>query len=140
MNLLYYYGDKVPLRILDEIEFWKHQEAEHTVVIREIVPNLEPEYVSALQQWEFQLTKTETMAVSYIETVIRSKGKINPHFMQRMIAFIDYCLQQSITFVAFLYNLQQESNAVKNNKTAIVVINHIIRESEYFIGIAQTIH
>nr|WP_027417925.1 DUF2935 domain-containing protein [Aneurinibacillus terranovensis] len=40
----FYYGDKMPLRILDEIEFWKQQEAEHTVVIRELVSNLEGEF------------------------------------------------------------------------------------------------
>lgn len=31
----FYYGQQMPLRILDEAEFWKNQEEEHTVVIRE---------------------------------------------------------------------------------------------------------
>jgi hypothetical protein len=30
----FYYGDRNLLRVLDEIEFWKRQEAGHTVVIR----------------------------------------------------------------------------------------------------------
>lgn len=37
----FYYGQHMPLRILDEAEFWKHQEEEHTVVIRELVTGLE---------------------------------------------------------------------------------------------------
>ena len=37
----FYYGDKTPLRVLDEIEFWKQQESEHTVVILQIVDDLE---------------------------------------------------------------------------------------------------
>ena len=46
----FYYGGQMPLRILDEAEFWKHQEQEHTVVIRELVDNLEEEYVNALME------------------------------------------------------------------------------------------
>lgn len=38
----FYYDDKMPLHILDEGEFWKHQEAEHTQVITALTPNLEP--------------------------------------------------------------------------------------------------
>lgn len=45
----YYYGNQMPLRVLDEAEFWKHQEEEHTIVIRELVRNLEQKYVEALQ-------------------------------------------------------------------------------------------
>jgi hypothetical protein len=37
-NMQFYYGQQMPLRILDEAEFWKHQEEEHTVVIRELTP------------------------------------------------------------------------------------------------------
>lgn len=44
----FYYGQQMPLRILDEAEFWKHQEEEHTVVISELVPDLEQPFVDAL--------------------------------------------------------------------------------------------
>jgi len=33
--------------------------------------------------------------------------------------------------------MAKESAAVANNLTASVVINHIVRESEYYIGIAK---
>lgn len=36
----FYYGNQMPLRVLDECEFWKHQE-EHTVANRKLVKNLE---------------------------------------------------------------------------------------------------
>ena len=51
----FYYGSQMPLRVLDECEFWKLQEAEHTVVIRQAVPNLEERYVNDLKQWEVTL-------------------------------------------------------------------------------------
>lgn len=47
----FYYGQQMPLRVLDEAEFWKMQESEHTVVIREALTNLENQYVEALKQW-----------------------------------------------------------------------------------------
>ncbi|KAF1084483.1 hypothetical protein SPSYN_02261 [Sporotomaculum syntrophicum] len=37
--------------MLDETEFWKRQEAEHTVVILQTVPNLKAHYVQLLQEW-----------------------------------------------------------------------------------------
>ncbi|NLU53406.1 MAG: hypothetical protein GXX10_11170 [Clostridiaceae bacterium] len=40
-----------------------------------------------------------------------------------------------MNFVNFLNQLIAESEAVKNNDIAIVVTDHIRRESEYFIGI-----
>jgi hypothetical protein len=46
----FYYGQQMPLRILDEAEFWKHQEEEHTVVIRELVAGLESSYIEALKK------------------------------------------------------------------------------------------
>lgn len=67
----FYYGEKMPLRILDEAEFWKQQEAEHTVVIKELVKNLESRYVEALNEWEKALTDTHQLVVRWIETKIR---------------------------------------------------------------------
>jgi len=42
------YGDKNHIRILEEAEFWKRQEAEHTVVIRKIVQDLEEKFTEKL--------------------------------------------------------------------------------------------
>lgn len=135
----YYYGDKMPLRILDEAEFWKQQEAEHTVVIRELVPDLESQYKEALQNWEQALSQTQALLVRYLETLVRAGNSLNPMYYQQMLGLIQHCLQQSQSFIQFLNQLAAQSEPIKNNPTAIVVLNHIRRESEYFIGIAQTI-
>lgn len=129
----------MPLRILDEAEFWKQQEAEHTVVIRELVPDLEPQFKEALQKWEQAFSQTHALVVSYVETLIRTGGALNPAFYQKVLGLIQFCLQQSQQFVLFLNQLAEQSKPVKNNPIAIVVLNHIRRESEYFIGISQTI-
>lgn len=134
-----YYGEMMPLRILDEIKFWKRQEAEHTVVIRQIVKDLEEEYVEALKKWEESFAEIEARSIRYIETVIRAGGNINSQVYQGIVLLIQHAYFQSKQFLKLLHQLISESKAVSNNSVAIVVINHIRRESEYFIGIAQTV-
>jgi hypothetical protein len=135
----FYYGDKMPLRLLDEAEFWKHQEFEHTVVIRELVPNLEQRFAEALKQWEMALTQTHGAVIRFTETYIRSGQFVTPQLYRKVLELIHYCLRQSLEFINFLDRLAAESAAIAGNPTAKVVLNHIRRESEYFVGIAQTI-
>lgn len=135
----FYYGNQMPLRVLDEAEFWKHQEEEHTVVIRELVKGLEQEYVEALQKWELDFAETHQRVVRYIETVNRSGGQVSTSLFQDIMQLVNYCLQQSESFTEFCRQLIKDSVPIRTNPTAKTVLNHIIRESEYFIGIAQTI-
>ena len=135
----FYYGSQMPLRILDEAEFWKRQEEEHTIVIRELVPNLEQPYVDALQQWQNALSTAHQTVVRFIESVIRSGYALSPMLYRDVMNLVDYCLQQSLQFIHFLRHLKENSAPVKSNPTAVAVVNHIIRESEYFVGIAQTL-
>jgi hypothetical protein len=135
----FYYGDKMPLRILDEGEFWKLQESEHTDVIRALVPNLEPKFVQALKSWEQAFSRTHATFVQYIETVVRSGQQLNPQFYTQVLQLVQFAMQQSQQFISLLNQLGTESQALKENQTAIVVLNHIRRESEYFIGISQAL-
>ena len=70
----FYYGSQMPLRVLDEAEFWKEQEAEHTVVMRELLPDLEQQYVDALNRWEEVLETTHQHVRRFIESVNRSNN------------------------------------------------------------------
>ncbi|MBB6284968.1 DUF2935 domain-containing protein [Geobacillus subterraneus] len=133
----FYYGPHMPLRILDEIEFWKHQEEEHTVVIRELASGLEAPYVDALKKWEEALSVTHQQAVRYIESVIRAGYYVPDQLHQQVLHFVSFCLQQSLQFIELCRQVKTNSAVVAQNPTAKVVLDHIIRESEYFIGIAQ---
>ncbi|MGO1713366.1 DUF2935 domain-containing protein [Senegalia sp. (in: firmicutes)] len=133
----YFYGDKNPLRVLDEIELWKHQESEHTVVIRQIVKDLEDDFVEELKAWELALSQAEAMAVRYIEAINRSTNQIDYELLEEIKDFIEFSINQSLSFVEYLNILVAESKAVSNNEIAVVVINHIRRESEYLIGIIK---
>lgn len=135
----FYYGGQLPLRILDEAEFWKQQEAEHTVVIRELVKGLEEKYVKKLKEWDKACSRTRQQVLSYIETVNRSTGQISSELYQQILSLVRFCLQQSASFIAFCRELMENSEPIRSNPTAQVVMHHIIDESEYFIGIARTI-
>jgi len=131
------YGEQTPLRLLDEANFWKQQESEHTVVIRELLPDLEEPFVKQLENWQLLLSQTQATAISYIETVNRLKGNVTPDVLANIKRFIVYCCNQSTNFIALLNKIALESQAVKENPIVMVVINHIRRESEYFIGIVS---
>jgi hypothetical protein len=133
----FYYGDKMPLRILDEGEFWKHQESEHTDVIRALVKDLEPQFVTALQAWEQALARTQATFVRYVEFVGRSGNEVNPEAYSQILQLVQFALDESNEFVQLLHQLGTVSESLKRNPTANTVLNHIRRESEYFIGIAQ---
>ncbi len=135
----FYYGTQMPLRILDEAEFWKHQEEEHTVVIRELVSGLEAEFVDALRQWEAALAQTHQQVIRYIESVVRSGTYVSDQLYQQVLQLVVFCLEQSLLFIQLCEQIKTASVAVGTNPTAKVVLTHIIRESEYFIGIAQTL-
>jgi len=135
----YYYGNQMPLRVLDEAEFWKHQEEEHTVVIRELVVNLEKDYVNALKEWEKEFAKAHQRVTRYIETVNRSNGQVSQALYQDIMQLTAFCLLQSEQFIHFCRVIMDKSEPISSNPTAKVVLSHIIVESEYFIGVAQTI-
>lgn len=135
----FYYGNQWPLRVLDEAEFWKEQEAEHTVVIRELLPDLEQDFVDGLKRWEDVLATTKQHVKRFIESVIRSKNQISPQLTQQVLEMASFCLQESVAFIQFCQKIKLESKQVVDNPMAKTVMDHIIDESEYFIGIAQTI-
>ena len=135
----YYYGEQNILRALDEAEFWKHQEAEHAGLIPLVTPNLEPQYVQRLEQFSVELSQMNAETVKYIQSVIRSKGMVSQELKIQMLNVIRQCVEQSKSFIETLTELLQNSNAVRSNQASQTVIRHMIRESQYFIGIAQLI-
>lgn len=135
----FFYGEKNLARVLDETEFWKHQESEHTVVVRQVTPNLEAEFVSQLQQYEESFNQAQGIAVKYMESVNRSSAYISPALEQQMLQFIDFAVRQSQQFVLLLHQMLTESEAVRKNQVSVIVINHVRRESEYYIGVAQLV-
>ena len=139
MNVQYYYGAQNILRALDEAEFWKHQEAEHAGLIPIVTPELESQYVQRLAQFGIELSRMNAEAVKYIESVTRSKGSVSRGLKMQMLNFIKQCVAQSQSFTNYMGEMLHDSHAVRANASSQTVINHMIRESQYFIGIDQLI-
>ncbi|MCL2577913.1 MAG: DUF2935 domain-containing protein [Defluviitaleaceae bacterium] len=135
----YYYGAQNILRALDEAEFWKHQEAEHAGLIPIVTPYLETQYVQKLEQFGIELSHMNSEAVKYIQSVTRSKGALSRGLKIQMLDFIKQCVEQSQNFIELMSEMLQNSHAVRSNPPSQTVINHMIRESQYFIGIDQLI-
>jgi len=135
----FYYGEQNILRALDEAEFWKHQETEHAGLIPVVVPNLEPQYVSKLEYLGNEFNRMQAEVAKYIASLTRSKGVVSRELHVQMLNLIKQCLEQSNNFCKLLDDMVRNSHAVRTNQPAQVVIPHMIRESSYFIGIAQLI-
>ncbi|MDQ1911586.1 DUF2935 domain-containing protein [Paenibacillus sp. GD4] len=137
--MLYVYGALMPLRVLEEIRFWKMQEREHTVVIRTLVPNLEPAYAALLEKWEQVFAQTETAAQQWIEAVLRASAPISPAVHNQIQELLRVSMAQSQQFIHQLYALLAQSAPIQANPVIETVMLHIIRESEYFLGVLQAV-
>src|SRR5699024_11984163 len=96
-------------------------------------------YVDALNKCEDVLITTHKQFVRFVDSVKRSPYKLSPELEKQVLELALFCLHESVAFIQFCRHMKQNSQAIQGNMTAQVVMDHIIRESEYFIGIAQTI-
>lgn len=131
----YFYGDKNILRALEETEFWKHQESEHTDVIMEVAPDLENEYVEKLEQYKQIFDSTHDRAIQYSQAAVNCNNIVSGEMYENIVNIVDLAIRQSKVFVDFLGMLLRDSEAVMENPAAVTVVNHIRRESEYYIGV-----
>jgi len=132
-----YYGGLNILRALDEAEFWKHQEAEHADLIPLVTPNLEPQYAKALSEFALALRNTQTETIQYIEAVNVPRRFINREMRAQIAELINRCREQTEQFISLMEEILQGSHASRASQPSQVVINHMIRESRYFLGQIQ---
>ncbi|BCU81960.1 hypothetical protein JIR001_17430 [Polycladomyces abyssicola] len=56
-----------------------------TVVIRELVKNLEAQYVKGLKEWEKVINETHQCVVRFIQTVVRTGYVVTPCGLSRRV-------------------------------------------------------
>ncbi|MGN7764580.1 Fe-Mn family superoxide dismutase [Paenibacillus sp. 22594] len=130
------YGQVLPVRILEEIAFWKKQEQEHTVVIKAVIPQLEERYVKLLDEWAFVFEATEQAARQLLEA---SQDCSPAELAAGTEQLLQVACSQSREFIRQLYALMEGSAAVKAQPLAGTVLLHIIRESEYVLGVLSAL-
>ncbi|OBZ10419.1 superoxide dismutase [Bacillus sp. FJAT-27264] len=139
--MLYVYGPMLPVRILEEIVFWKTQEKEHTEVIKAIVPNLEQPNVKLLDEWAVVFGATEEAARHLLESALSTPAHGDQWaLINETEQLLRVASAQSTEFIRQLYAIMEGSAAVKAVPLATVVLLHIIRESEYFLAVLQTLN
>jgi Fe-Mn family superoxide dismutase len=132
------YGELMPLRLLEELVFWKTQEMEHTLVIRQLVPDLEPAYAALLQNWETAFSRTLETAQSALRAAVAVPGApLPPEWTAQLPGLVRHSVLQSAEFIRQLMKLQELSAAVRRRPTVPIVLAHIRRESEYFVGVIE---
>lgn len=133
--MLYVYGTMLPIRILEEIVFWKTQEKEHTEVIKAIVPSLEEPYIKLLDEWAVVFGATEQAAQQLLEASLSPAAAYHPELAADTELLLQTACAQSQEFIRQLYALRDNSKAVNAQPLAGIVLLHIIRESEYFLAV-----
>ncbi|MDQ0089208.1 Fe-Mn family superoxide dismutase [Paenibacillus anaericanus] len=139
--MLFVYGPYLPVRILEEIRFWKEQEKEHTDVIKAIIPSLEVCYVNLLSEWQKVFAEVEQSAHILLQYALSSEqAACDPLLMQQTEQLLEVACRQSHEFIRQLYCILEQSIAVREVPLAKTVLLHIIRESEYFLYVLETLN
>lgn len=135
--MLFVYGPYMPIRLLEEIRFWKTQEREHTAILRQLTPDLEPEYASLLEAWEPVFAETERRAGLWIDEALPKAGQRSEQLAGQADVLLHASAYQSQSFVDQLLRMMNESAAVANNPQARSFILHAVRESTYYLGMME---
>ncbi|MCE3198622.1 Fe-Mn family superoxide dismutase [Paenibacillus sonchi] len=130
------YGQVLPVRILEEIAFWKKQEQEHTEVIKGVVPQLEKPFVKLLDEWAVVFEATGAATRQLMEA---SRASSPAELAAGTEQLLQVACSQSREFIRQQHALMEGSAAVKAQPLAGTVLLHIIRESEYVEALLNTL-
>jgi Fe-Mn family superoxide dismutase len=139
-DMLFHYGAKLPVRLLEEIRYWKHQERKHTGLIKAVVPDLEPVYVQMLDQWALVFADTEKVADELLRHILSNHAPPSPQVLAQVEQLLRASCEQSREFIRQLHGLKENSEAVQKVPLAGTVVHHVIRESEYFLNALETLN
>lgn len=139
-DMLFHYGAKLPVRLLEEIRYWKHQERKHIGLIKAVVPDLEPVYVQMLDQWALVFADTEKVADELLRHILSNHAPPSPQVLAQVEQLLRASCEQSREFIRQLHGLKENSEAVQKVPLAGTVVHHVIRESEYFLNALETLN
>lgn len=139
-DMLFHYGAKLPVRLLEEIRYWKHQERKHIGLIKAVVPDLEPVYVQMLDQWALVFADTEKVADELLRHILSNHAPPSPQVLAQVEQLLRASCEQSREFIRQLHGLKENSEAVQKVPLAGTIVHHVIRESEYFLNALETLN
>lgn len=141
--MLFVYGSRMPLRLLEEIREWKTQEKEHMDVIQKAIPGLEAAYSALLKEWRSIFEMTEQRASVWLESAVSAQARSAAPSFGDLRGAAETLLQaaaaQSQQFVAQLMQILGSSAALTADASARSVVLHALRESTYYLGKMEAI-
>lgn len=135
----FYYGEQMPFRILDEAVNWKVQEANYTALMGRVMGHLQREQLSDLKHWKDALDTTHRHVLRFIESATRANQQFALHLHEQVLELIYSCMQESVGFIHFCRQLKIKNRSIQHNPIALEIIDHVIHQSDQFIGYAQTV-
>ncbi|MBD8500719.1 Fe-Mn family superoxide dismutase [Paenibacillus arenosi] len=137
--MLLIYGPYMPIRILEAIQDWKNQEKEHAVLIRSVVPELEPSFNQVLTEWEHVFAKTEETARGWLHNCISSDRRWDNSLLTQIDQLLCASVHQSEHFIQQLEHIKQHSQAVRHTSAAPLLCAHVVRESYVFVSVTKSL-
>ncbi|TVX88327.1 Fe-Mn family superoxide dismutase [Paenibacillus agilis] len=137
--MLLIYGPYMPIRILEAIQDWKNQEKEHAVLIRSVVPELEPSFHQVLTEWEHVFAKTEETARGWLHNCISSDRRWDNSLLTQIDQLLGASVHQSEHFIQQLEHIKQYSQAVRHTSAAPFLCAHVVRESYVFVSVTKSL-
>lgn len=138
--MLYGYGSMLPMRILEEIHFWKNQELEHTEFIKAVIHNLEIPYVKLLTEWAMVFQESALTARKLLDQSLSPNTTLSSILLIDTEQLLSLSCLQSREFIRHLNSVKDQSIAIREHSLANILILHIIRESEYFLHTLDTLN
>lgn len=128
-----------PLRLLEDIRYWKQREREYAAMIRELTPALDMEFANLLRSWEPVFGRTEYAAAQWMGVLLRSPDTDDAYVRTAVNSLVQQAVEETSTFAGQLSALQAQSSAIRANPAADVLIRHLIgQEAPYGSGPAHT--
>ncbi|WP_025696650.1 DUF2935 domain-containing protein, partial [Paenibacillus forsythiae] len=133
--MLYKYGPPSSVRILEEIRFWKNQEKDNAALVKLAVPELKAPFVKLMDEWAAVFAASENAARSLLERAQSpgTGGDADPAEVERLA---EAAREQSREFIRHLNAIQEQSPELRG-AAADTYLTHVIRETEYFLGILK---
>jgi Fe-Mn family superoxide dismutase len=128
----------MPMQLLEEIVYWKTQEMEHTVVIRSLIPELEPLYVQLLHDWEHVFARTQQVALYASSIAASAPNRSLPYeWASYLPSLVEDSLHQSQEFSRQLQLLPEHSPATRQSLDMPVLFAYLQRQPDYFNGVME---
>lgn len=130
------HGSIMPLKLLEEIVYWKTQEQEHASVLRSLVPELEPPYAQWLTEWDNVFANTREFARQSKERLEADPSNASSQEWGTLVPrLLEDSLNQSREFSRQLQMLPEQSQAMARMQNPEFSLAYIRRQWEYSEGI-----